>query len=897
VDRYKIRGIDNNPDGSWIENEGSYYICDYFLYDSIERLLNRANGFHIDGVHYRIFFHFLLIGDDEKFDMWNEGVKNEKYTQMLKNINDFRGFKFTSKINGNNLSLNDTHVSYSDDFGNMICRIEHEMKPLDILYFIHYIKAIEDGHHIVGNDFYKRRSDYVFHELSIMNMIEQSKLNKRLTELSMDCGFESALIEGVISDSNNSDILKKVRDIGRNFYESSSLIKKYGKNLSDFLLDYSSEVLGDDYISGLKFISKRDSCREYRMITSNWKAKRFLADVNYILGVSGALPLSHVDTKVKPRSSLIARRHLIPDCDVVQRQVRLSFEKEDFTKKFESHFNIDTPQLSKKQKKCKDIKDELERSINKGLSTLEVNPNQKDRTINRVNNFIKRYKKDHFKQISNEDLLNSKSNLKTYKSVLLSKGDEILDESIKSKFSSFKKFIHKKEEREIMKRDPEIRKDLERKKELMNSLKILKEKKSTTWRGKHYEIRGSSERKQNGVKEFELKIDNYYDILSKSSLTEDDEIEINNDELVKQSLSAVKLAKISINANSDNILREVLSFYGHGHVSSIRIDQMKLAIQERNNEPLFYVDSQFIGDSILKELCTPSHEKHLIGNLCKRPKGIEKVKNLRVKRKLMGKVKYKEYLKEKNVNLQKRNIGEKRKWQNDCTVMKDHKPNKKSKTSVSNVKESDKARLKTLLFKWRRDKSLSHHKLVLKKIEEERMLKKAEEDRIAEVKRIEAEKKKMEMDLYLEEKRQREMRIKEAALKNKLKPTEMEVKKSRIARSKIYKAFNKREHVACDLSDSRLERYRVAGTIWHTTPPSEEEAKDIGAKNNLEITNPCNLEFPVVDGEPKYPFYCDGLVYLESGLCVNADEVFFGKVLKPSKHAENIVYCLDLYSC
>jgi len=110
------------------------------------------------------------------------------------------------------------------------------------------------------------------------------------------------------------------------FYENEELNLMLGDQLARFVIDYTIEIAPEKFKKFLKFVSNKTSCRNYKILGSNWQAKRYLADICYILEKAGLPSLTHADKSINPRKKLIEKSHLIPKSDKIINRKIINFD-------------------------------------------------------------------------------------------------------------------------------------------------------------------------------------------------------------------------------------------------------------------------------------------------------------------------------------------------------------------------------------------------------------------------------------------------------------------------------------------------------------------------------------------------------------------------------------------
>lgn len=102
---------------------------------------------------------------------------------------------------------------------------------------------------------------------------------------------------------NDDDNFKAIINCaGAEIFSLSELTKKFGPHLAKILLCHNKSFWGDINEKAIDFIINNNSCRFYRKIGSNYKAKKYLADVSLLREKSGLPRMTWVDLKVFPSS-------------------------------------------------------------------------------------------------------------------------------------------------------------------------------------------------------------------------------------------------------------------------------------------------------------------------------------------------------------------------------------------------------------------------------------------------------------------------------------------------------------------------------------------------------------------------------------------------------------------
>lgn len=106
-----------------------------------------------------------------------------------------------------------------------------------------------------------------------------------------------------------------------------NLSEKLGKALASFIVNYTFEFFNGPNISALEYLLNRSSCWMYRLIGPNWKAKRYLCDINYIFEISGVPRMTHIDRKIVPTKRVRQLTNLIPKAEHSISRKLVSYEK------------------------------------------------------------------------------------------------------------------------------------------------------------------------------------------------------------------------------------------------------------------------------------------------------------------------------------------------------------------------------------------------------------------------------------------------------------------------------------------------------------------------------------------------------------------------------------------
>lgn len=180
--------------------------------------------------------------------------------------------------------------------------------------------------------------------LSVQSSIGMVNIKKSEFWLLGDCSLEE-------------NIRKTINDCDYYLKNSEALTDRYGRNVAGFILDYTKEFFGYENNAAIKFLSTRSSCWRYRSISTNWQAKRYLCDINYILNKAGTLGLTHLDLSLKPTMRILSKTHLIPLCDKDVKRSQLEYNIVDKVEKIDEDIQAikKSRSIGKKNKKINEL--------------------------------------------------------------------------------------------------------------------------------------------------------------------------------------------------------------------------------------------------------------------------------------------------------------------------------------------------------------------------------------------------------------------------------------------------------------------------------------------------------------------------------------------------------------
>lgn len=224
----------------------------------------------------------------------------------------------------------------------------------------------------------------------IVNYINDGNLN-----MSEKCQFFD-VIKSAVQDC----------DLKINIYNKFK--EAFGEKLGDFLIYYTREHFGFYNNRALNFLLEKTSCWCYRYIGSNWQAKRYLRDINYIFEKSGVPLLTHSDNNINPTRKIINMSEKIPKCTKV------------ITRKVLRYDRMELINLVKNDNMKSSLKKHLTNDLVKhSLGTKELGPIKRPKELTKfLKNSYVDVTNNPSREISNYDY---EFKFKPYRDALLSK--------------------------------------------------------------------------------------------------------------------------------------------------------------------------------------------------------------------------------------------------------------------------------------------------------------------------------------------------------------------------------------------------------------------------------------------------------------------------------------------
>jgi hypothetical protein len=284
------------------------------------------------------------------------------------------------------------------------------------------------------------------------------------------------------------------------FYrDRNTLNEKFGVDLTEFIFDYTVKTMPDDVYTCLNYLENRNSCWHYKKLTStkkNWAAKRYLADINFILTTAGAPGLSHIDRSVNPRKELLKIKSEIPTFTGGMTVKRISYNLD----KEKSMYSEMRGELTKKQRKFVSLRN----------YTLSRHAEHKSSKLT----------KEIVRDFTVVDQGKPQPNRPSYKSILLKAADADKQKIAAKGFSK----VFKNASRQTVAN------------KFMYEKEILKGDIKNLWKTSQVSIKNKVYVKE---KNTNAKLFNYYDVLSKHKKEDPD------DETIKQNIILAQTLKVS----------------------------------------------------------------------------------------------------------------------------------------------------------------------------------------------------------------------------------------------------------------------------------------------------------------------------------------------------------------
>lgn len=128
-----------------------------------------------------------------------------------------------------------------------------------------------------------------------------------------------------------SDDFEEISETGYYIsFTKPKLEQKFGVGLADIISKLVYDTFGCLKPKAFDHILRRTSCWRYKEIGSNWKSKRFLADLNYIYEMAGLPRMTHIDRKVKHHKRM--EKIHIPKCLYTQKREIIKYDPREASK-------------------------------------------------------------------------------------------------------------------------------------------------------------------------------------------------------------------------------------------------------------------------------------------------------------------------------------------------------------------------------------------------------------------------------------------------------------------------------------------------------------------------------------------------------------------------------------
>lgn len=265
-------------------------------------------------------------------------IENEIYNDNFLNSFLFNNYylEYSFRYLDLNCILYKEHLNCTHKNRNLRAKsVKHHLTNENVLKMLWVLRNLQNGWFVDGNVYCKGEVKIV-HVLTIQNLIQKfsrglntlyrsktklmfkiAGVNDQAIQVNNNWHLEVPNLDNFeIADTKiESNLIETIDKLDFFEFRFKKLAHKFGHKLAEFLINYSYEFFEGVNKKSIDFLINRTSMWRYKDIGYNWKAKRFLTDVNFILKCAGAPQFTHIDSKIRPTSRIKGLINDIPMAD------------------------------------------------------------------------------------------------------------------------------------------------------------------------------------------------------------------------------------------------------------------------------------------------------------------------------------------------------------------------------------------------------------------------------------------------------------------------------------------------------------------------------------------------------------------------------------------------------